>query len=98
MIQCAKQMIEAKIAAIETKMQPMSEELTRLAGRVDKASDFWLLDAKYHELKGELDGIDFVLRQLGYERMYENGKLSIVDRETYLKAIGWDQFEGGAEG
>lgn len=92
-----KMMLEAEIASIGAKMKPMYEELTKLAGK--STERFWLLDAEYRQLKGKLEGIDFVLKALGYTGMSDaSGKFVIVDTKTCLHAIGWDQFEGGAEG
>ena len=93
-----KAMLEAEIASIETKLEPMHEELTKIAGVVSKTTDFWLLNGQVKKLEGRLEGINFVLEALGYTRMLDaSGNHAIVDTKTFLHVIGWDQFEGGAD-
>lgn len=93
-----KAMLEAEIASIETKLKPMHEELTKIAGVFGKITDFWLLNGQVKKLEGKLEGINFVLKALGYTRMLDaSGNHVIVDTKTYLHVIGLDQFEGGAD-
>ena len=90
-----KMMLEAEIASINEQIQPMSEGLTRLAGLIGKKTDFWLLNGQLKKLEGKLEGINIVLKALGYTRMLDaSGKWVIVDTKTYLHAIGWDQLGG----
>ena len=86
-----KETLEKGINQIQNEAQTVYSIMTRSAGK--DPDEFDCARVRYKSLTGQLDGIKWVLKAMGYTYIVIDDRWQVIPEAQYMHLIGWDAYQ-----
>ena len=86
-----KETLEKGINQIQNEAQTVYSIMIRSAGK--DPDEFDSARVRYKSLTGQLDGIKWVLKTMGYTYIVIDDRWQVIPEAQYMHMIGWDAYQ-----